>query len=620
MKIGIIDSGIDLKHKMLKDCQIKGKGIIFEDEKCIITDDFHDKIGHGTAIAGIVHKSLPDINLFIVKVFDEQLVTHEKVICKSLELCIENKVDLINMSLGIETQNPSNALVGWLKKAYELGIVIIAAANNTPNIECYPAFFPTVFGVISGKIKNRFEYGHLNNSSIEFVAKGSIQRVIWKEGGYNITGGTSYACPHFSVIVGKMMQTKEFCGIQELRKDLIEGANKNIYPIHSVGNIEFSEMGIHNVDTDKIGKKLFFKLPMESKKNILLFPSSEKEINTLLEFPDLVIYNISLLIDYPKMGNLKHNKKFKIEHRLPTSEELENIDTLVLGYFHDHQFEANVKFGFDLVKLGLRYNKNFFVFDSRLKDVIQMIAKEFEYKGKIFLPNVTPSLYEDVKKLRFLPKLKTPVMAVIGTSNKQGKITTQLRLKQILENEGYKVALISSEPQGELLGACFSFPFGFQSTVQINREEWSGFLRILLRAVQEYIKPDIILTGIQGGFVPRVSKTKLWGSEMDALEYIHGILPDAFVCAINPEDDVNLINSVVSTAFAFTKSNTLFFQLNPAERNYDLQQNNSLKLLTKEEYRKKRQFFQTELSKEVLDIMDPTHDKQILNVVEEFFS
>jgi len=621
MKIGIIDSGLDVRHKIFNKEQISGFGIFLKNNECKIVNDYHDNVGHGTAIAGIIHKSLPDDKLFIVKVFDNVLVTHEKVICKAIQICIENQVDIINMSLGIETQNPSSDLIELINLAYKNNIVIISAANNSPNIECYPAYFPTVFGVISGQIKNKREFGYIKNSPIEFIAKGTIQRVAWKNGEYNITGGTSYACPHFTVIVSDFKRKNIDLTINKIKLKLIDSANDKYIPTHVLNNSEFSQIGIYNKDIEEIGDRLFLdKINHPKINNILLFPISEKEINTLLEFSELGPYEKQILIDYPKMGNSKHDSKFNIIYRLPNLDELKLVDTFVLGYFHDHQFEANVKFGYELIELGIKNNKNFFVFDSRLEHKIKEQTKLFDYKGNIFIPKVDNQLLNDVMKLRFLPNLKTPVLAVIGTSNKQGKITTQLRLKEILEKEGYKVALVSTEPQGELLGACFSFPFGFNSTVTIKREDWSPFLRILLRAIQEFVKPDIILTGTQGCFIPRVAKNNLWGNELDALEYIHGILPDAFVCVLNPEDSVGLINEVTTTGKAFTKSETLFYTLTPWERNFDVSKSNKTRLLDENEYYEKLCFLRQELKKEVFNIKDTNKDEIILNKIQDFYN
>jgi len=621
MKIGIIDSGLDVRHKVFNKEKISGYGIYQKNDEYKITNDYHDEIGHGTGIAGIIHKSLPNEQLLIVKVFDKNLITHETVICKALQICIENNVDIINMSLGIETQNPSNDLISIINEAYKKNIIIISAANNSPNIECYPAYFSSVFGVISGNIKNKSEFGYIKNSPIEFIAKGTIQRVVWKNGDYNITGGTSYACPHFTVIVGNLRLNNSNLSISEIKQRLIDTSNEKYTPTHVLNNSEFAQMGIYNKDIEEVGNRLFnTKLECAKMNNILLFPISEKEINTLLEFSESGSLKKEILIDYPKMGNSKHTSKFNIINRIPNNEEIKSVDSFVLGYFHDHQFEANVKFGYELVELGIMYNKNFFVFDSRLEKKIKEIAKKFDYKGNIIIPKVDDFLFKDVMKLRFLPTLKTPVLAVIGTSNKQGKITTQLRLKEILEREGYKVALISTEPQGELLGACFSFPFGFNSTVEIKREDWSVFLRILLRAIQEFLKPDIILTGTQGCFIPRMARNNLWGSELDPLEYIHGVLPDAFVCVINPEDDIKLINSMVTTAVAFTKSKPLFYTLNPMERNYDRQEFNNTRILDDKEYDEKLSFFSQQLNSEVFNIMDTSKDEIFIKFIQDFYS
>ena len=58
MKIAIIDSGIDVNHIRLKDCKVIGVSLKYsEDDKLIVSDNWVDNLGHGTACAAIIHKS-----------------------------------------------------------------------------------------------------------------------------------------------------------------------------------------------------------------------------------------------------------------------------------------------------------------------------------------------------------------------------------------------------------------------------------------------------------------------------------------------------------------------------------------------------------------------------------
>lgn len=55
--------------------------------------------------------------------------------------------------------------------------------------------------------------------------------------------------------------------------------------------------------------------------------------------------------------------------------------------------------------------------------------------------------------VRRLYNFSTPVLGVVGTSPRQGKLTLQVNLKSSLENVGYKCGFFSTEQSGFLYGA-----------------------------------------------------------------------------------------------------------------------------------------------------------------------
>ena len=57
VKIAVIDSGIDTSHKKLKELQLLDDIAIVEDGvKLNVENGGGDVYGHGTAVAGIIHK------------------------------------------------------------------------------------------------------------------------------------------------------------------------------------------------------------------------------------------------------------------------------------------------------------------------------------------------------------------------------------------------------------------------------------------------------------------------------------------------------------------------------------------------------------------------------------
>ena len=611
MKIGIIDSGMDVNHKRLTVCDVEGNSILLCGNEFSLCENFDDQLGHGTATAGIIHKHNPQAELFIVKIFDKEGFTNERFLHYAIQLCIDRRVNLINISLGVQTNTPHESLIDICEKAYSAGIAIVAAAHNDIHSESYPACFSSVLGIVCGKAKTD-SYGYIPSSGF-FIAKGDLQRVLWKNNQFNITGGTSFACAHFTGIISNVIENHKFNDIAALKSFMIEHADKDLLPMYQVSDIKKIPY-IQRSDFDKIGKEFFTPQKNDWLKKIALFPVSEKEMNTFSEFPGLCKYEIVKSLDYPR--NIKRNTE---NTQSLTDDDWDRFDTMVLGYFLDHQFEANVKLGIEIVKKAIAYDKNIFFFSQRLKKSLQQFIFK-SYGGKIYLPEVNKETLWKMLQFKHLPESDTPIISVIGTSNKQGKFTTQLRIKDILQNEGYRVSHISTEPHGELFGATFAFPYGHQGTVNLPRTDWLEFLRILVKGTQYFNNPHIIITGTQGSFIPRTYKHV--GDTTTSLDFVFGIQPDGFVCAINPQDTLEQIQDVLDTIRIFTKAKLLFCVLTPHERSFIGNDDNIHavnRTLSKDEYIEKRLLLKQQLNTEILDIWDSDNNTTIVKTIENAF-
>ena len=295
-----------------------------------------------------------------------------------------------------------------------------------------------------------------------------------------------------------------------------------------------------------------------------------------------------------------------------------------MGYYYEHPFHANIKFGHDLVKKCIQKNKNFFVFDNFLKDKLDQVIIKEKLHNKCYVPKVDQNIFDVFSNFRFYPSIHTPVLAVIGTTNKQGKFTTQLRIKNILQKKSYEVSHISTEPHGELFGSVFSFPYGYNDTIDIDYRRCPEFLRNLTKAIEYYYHPDIIITGTQSWFAPPSYTLPPGGEEFDSLQFIFGIQPDAVICAINPTDSIELINKTLNALKVVSHAKILFFVITPWVRNFSI--NNIGKevmdtyCLDEKNFHEKIDFYQNELQMPVFDIMDFKNDDSIVNYIENFYS
>ncbi len=92
------------------------------------TSPFIDTCGHGTLMARVILDSNPDINLIMVKIADTRSDFKARTITRGLLWCLENNVDIVNLSFTIEDSASVRSAINQLIDA---GITVVAAVGNT---------------------------------------------------------------------------------------------------------------------------------------------------------------------------------------------------------------------------------------------------------------------------------------------------------------------------------------------------------------------------------------------------------------------------------------------------------------------------------------------------------
>lgn len=156
IKIAVIDTGINEEHL---DLDIS-KSIVMP----AIVTKHNTNCGHATAVAGVIaayphdNKGVLGINsnaeMISVDVMDDSEQSDVVCLIDAINVCIREDVDIINISLGINYDD--DQLHSIIKKAYNKGIVIVAAIGNEYDEDIlYPAVYDEVISVGSAdKDKN----------------------------------------------------------------------------------------------------------------------------------------------------------------------------------------------------------------------------------------------------------------------------------------------------------------------------------------------------------------------------------------------------------------------------------------------------------------------------------
>jgi len=233
IKVAILDSGIDKKHEDIVGKVVKEWNAILPGEPVI--DDYED--GHGTAIAGIIAASNndvgivginPNVDLYSVKILDSKGNGNVESFIKGIEWCIKEKVQIINMSFGMRSNNAK--LYEAVEKAIDSGIVIVASSgNNFGKTVDYPAGYEGVISVTA--VNQNYKVGHFSaKGKVDFSAPGVSILSTAKNGKYSIHNGTSLATAYVTGVVSLLLENRERFGVDtegiELQKTIVNVLKK----------------------------------------------------------------------------------------------------------------------------------------------------------------------------------------------------------------------------------------------------------------------------------------------------------------------------------------------------------------------------------------------------------
>lgn len=207
VKVAIIDTGVDYKHE---DLTIKGGVCTLDDTVSVdaCAHSYMDDEGHGTHVAGIIAAKnnsvgivgvAPGAEIYAVKALDGEGNGSTSTIMAGLDWAIRKGVDIINMSL--TTEYADMGIKAMVDKAYQNGILVIAAAGNDGSLSggdetvMYPAKFENVMAVASVNSSNRRATTSSTGYEVEIAAPGEAIESTLPANAYGAMSGTSMAAP-----------------------------------------------------------------------------------------------------------------------------------------------------------------------------------------------------------------------------------------------------------------------------------------------------------------------------------------------------------------------------------------------------------------------------------------
>src|SRR5262249_16890072 len=145
-----------------------------------------------------------ECELYSVQVLGRTLTGRGNVFAAALQWVIDQDMHVCNLSLSTAKKEFFSVLHELADLAYFQNTALVCAANNLP-MPSYPSVYASVISVASHDVPDPNIFYYNSEPPAEFGALGINVRVAWLGGGFITTTGNSFAAPHITGIVARIL-------------------------------------------------------------------------------------------------------------------------------------------------------------------------------------------------------------------------------------------------------------------------------------------------------------------------------------------------------------------------------------------------------------------------------
>ena len=208
IRVAVLDSGVEFAHPALTDATVADDVAVIEEEGQLRTvpGGNQDTYGHGTAVAGIIHRLAPEATLGSFRVLGPHLRSRTMIIREAARLALARGYHILNCSFGCGREDHVLYYKDWIDDAYLLDRHVVAACNNQDYTRReWPGHFPTVITVNFARSEIPEFLRRLRGRLVEFEARGQDIEVPWLGGTQKLVTGSSFAAPHVTGLLARLV-------------------------------------------------------------------------------------------------------------------------------------------------------------------------------------------------------------------------------------------------------------------------------------------------------------------------------------------------------------------------------------------------------------------------------
>ena len=209
VRVAVLDTGVDLENECFAGLRFGGAWEAKADAHgvSVIEVETGDPVGHGTGIAGIIHRIAPDAEIISIRVLDvsSRQMRHQ-VIQAGAELAIRLGAPILNCSFGVPgTGFAVGSYLSWTDLAVrENRIVVGASSNDSAEAPEWPSHLSAVIGVTAADCGDE-EIIWREGRAVEVAAAGLRVEVPLPGDGKNLVSGSSFAAARVSGMLARLI-------------------------------------------------------------------------------------------------------------------------------------------------------------------------------------------------------------------------------------------------------------------------------------------------------------------------------------------------------------------------------------------------------------------------------
>jgi subtilisin family serine protease len=211
LSIAVIDSGVNLRHPHIV---APTEGVLIDGAP---HESFEDAIGHGTAVMAAIQEKAPFARYFAVKLFGNSLRASHLQLMKAIEWAIENRVNIVNLSLGTPNMDQRKTMQTLVERAENADVILVAARNGGPNLPVLPGSLDGVIGVDVDWNLSREQYRVADGV---FFASGYPRSAPGVPPSHNLNG-ISFAVANMTAFVANACRNLPVRNFESVRQVLI---------------------------------------------------------------------------------------------------------------------------------------------------------------------------------------------------------------------------------------------------------------------------------------------------------------------------------------------------------------------------------------------------------------